>query len=474
MITITDDEAPVITCPADITANLFTADCSGTYVNVLPAFATDCDTQLSITNDSPYADAAGENASGTYPPGIHIINFYATDGCNNSATCSMQITVVDAKAPTAICTGGVNVDLMENGTVTISPELINYGSFDNCTSPENLVITVSPDSFDCTHLGEQTVTLTVTDETGNSSTCTTTVNIQDNNFACSNSSYAMSGAVLSEAGVPLQGVEFFLSGDVADTLTCDETGTFSFPEVPAGGAYTVTPYKNTDADNGVSTFDIIFIQRHILDIQALSTPYKMIAADVNRSGSVSGFDIVLLRRVILQIDTTFSSTTSWRFVDASYVFPDLTNPFSSVFPESIIVENLSADENGLEFIGIKTGDVNGSANPAQGMQPVEARSESAPLVLSTPDQQLQAGERVRIPIYADNLAELLGYQLSLQVDTTSLSIEEVEAGSLPGLNTDNFGKTFLTEGILHTNWVKNTSMDNWGKGQPHFLFAPIG
>ena len=41
-------------------------------------------------------------------------------------------------------------------------------------------MSVSPNSFDCSNVGANTVTLTVTDVNGNVSTCTSTVTIEDN------------------------------------------------------------------------------------------------------------------------------------------------------------------------------------------------------------------------------------------------------------------------------------------------------
>lgn len=453
IIDVIDEDAPVLTCPADITVDMFAADCAGAAVNLLPLQATDCNPTLNFLNDSPYASSNGADASGTYPPGTHTVNFYVNDGCNNSSSCSVQITVVDAKKPTVICSGGVNVSLMESGTVTITPDLIDYGSFDNCTASSNLIRTVSTSIFTCDELGEQTITLTITDEAGNSDNCSTIINIQDNNLVCVNSSHAVSGTILTENGTPLESVELFLSGGIEDTLMCDVTGYFNFPEVPAGDSYEVTPHKNTFHKNGVSTFDLIYIQRHVLNIQYLDSPYKIIAADVNKSGGITGFDIVQMRKLILQIDTVYSNNTSWRFVDASYAFADPTQPLGESFPESITIAHLEADQNNLEFIGIKIGDVNGNANPAQFGGVVEARNEKEPLRLKIEDELLESGEHYRIPIRMTEARTLMGYQFTLDFDRDALQLLKIEAGDLPDLTADNFGWTFEQEGAITANWA---------------------
>ena len=341
IIEVRDSISPVITCPADTVVGMFAKNCDGVFVDLLPAFATDCNPSVNITNDSPYAQNNSENASGFYPPGVHNITFFAEDGCGNTSNCSMQIVVVDAKTPTPVCLE-IAVNLENDGTVTITPEMINNGSFDNCTSPENLTFSIIPNTFTCDELGDQTVIFTVWDEEGNSDFCETTISIQDNNTVCEIPTAKIAGLILTEDGNPVQLSNVNLSGALNETATNDATGYFEFDELPIGEDYTITPEKDIFPNNGVSTFDLIFIRRHILGIQALGSPYKMIASDVNRSGNISAFDMVLLSKLILQIDTCFSNNTSWRFVDASFVFPDPSDPFSSPFPESISIDRKSS------------------------------------------------------------------------------------------------------------------------------------
>lgn len=154
----------------------------------------------------------------------------------------------------------------------------------------------------------------------------------------------------------------------------DENGKYSF-SIIAGGDYEITPDKDTLPLNGVTTFDMVIMRKHILGIDTLDSPYKIIAADINNSGAVTTFDMVELRKLILQINTDFPNNKSWRFVDAAYVFPNPLNPFIEPFPESIIVNDVVADQLGLDFVGIKIGDVNGSANPSPLKTPEEAHED---------------------------------------------------------------------------------------------------
>lgn len=134
----------------------------------------------------------------------------------------------------------------------------------------------------------------------------------------------------------------------------------------AGYNSTITPSKNTNPLNGVSTYDLVLIQKHILGIEPLDSPWKIIAADANQDGKVTTFDIITLRKLILGITTELPNGKSWRFAPKDYVFPNPLNPFQPPFPERIEVPN-TADPapHHFQFTGVKIGDVNYSADPNQ-------------------------------------------------------------------------------------------------------------
>jgi len=141
----------------------------------------------------------------------------------------------------------------------------------------------------------------------------------------------------------LQGATITLSGAASQTATSTANGGYSFVSLAKGSDFTVTPQLDKNHLNGVSTFDLVLIQKHILNVQALNSPYKMIAADVNNSKSITTLDLIALRKLILNIDQTFQNNTSWRFVDAAYKFPNASNPWAATFPEVVSINDLTAD-----------------------------------------------------------------------------------------------------------------------------------
>lgn len=136
------------------------------------------------------------------------------------------------------------------------------------------------------------------------------------------------------------------------------SGSFSFSNLTAGESYLLVFEKDTDPQNGVSTFDLVIHQRHILGISTLDSPYKMFAADVNDSQTITVFDAVLMRKLILAINDELPSP-SWQFLPAN--IPATPNPFGYTYNE-ILVTMDSTNET-VEIIGFKMGDLNSSANP---------------------------------------------------------------------------------------------------------------
>lgn len=79
-------------------------------------------------------------------------------------------------------------------------------------------------------------------------------------------------------------------------------------------------YDDQNYLQGVTTKDIVAIQKHILAVEPLSNYYKMIAADVNKSESITASDITEIRKLILGYQEKFQKTQSWEFVDAEFGF----------------------------------------------------------------------------------------------------------------------------------------------------------
>lgn len=207
----------------------------------------------------------------------------------------------------------------------------------------------------------------------------------------------------------------------------------------------MTPFRNDDYLNGVSTFDLLLINKHVLGIELLNSPYKIIAADANQSKTVTTFDIVELRKLVLGLYQQLPSNTSWRFVDKSFVFPNPGNPFQGGFPEMQTVASLQFNDLPVhDFVGIKVGDVNGNVNP--GLVSTEMADRNAPeLYLEIPDRAVAAGEVFNLPLRTNEA--IAGIQLTLEYP--GLELLDLHPGA--GMATDNFA-VFNPEHSMTLSW----------------------
>ena len=174
------------------------------------------------------------------------------------------------------------------------------------------------------------------------------------------SQITVSGTITTHEGDPVEGVIVNSGGTPNQTVTTDSSGFYSF-SLPQNEDYTITPFKDDEHLNGVSTLDRVLIEKHVDGTDLLDSPYDIIAADVDKSDSVSIQDTFDLMNLILGITNVYPNNTSWRFVDADFVFANPQDPFSMAFPEVANLNNLNGDITDLDFIAVKIGDVNSTA-----------------------------------------------------------------------------------------------------------------
>lgn len=212
----------------------------------------------------------------------------------------------------------------------------------------------------------------------------------------------------------------------------------------------LTPSNDNNHINGVSTFDLVLISKHILGVAPLTSPYKMIAADANKSGSITTFDIVELRKLILGIYTKLPTNKSWRFIPKDYSFQNPSNPFAYAFPETKEYANVdpAMSIQNADFVAIKVGDLNGNAvaNSKPASRPVtsiawEIQSASA------------KGHTLLVPIRYTGAEMLEAIQLGLRFDTDKLKLKGTVIGEVPGFLPENFNLAEADKGIIKANWV---------------------
>ncbi|NOY95986.1 MAG: T9SS type A sorting domain-containing protein [Chlorobi bacterium] len=110
--------------------------------------------------------------------GGNIVKLTIEDNNSNYSTCTSKVQVRDNIKPHANCKD-VTVELDTDNFATINTELIDNNSYDNCGL---YLKELNKMEFTCTDVGTNPVILTVTDNSGNISTCSSLITVVNNNI----------------------------------------------------------------------------------------------------------------------------------------------------------------------------------------------------------------------------------------------------------------------------------------------------
>ncbi|MBL7985259.1 MAG: HYR domain-containing protein, partial [Flavobacteriales bacterium] len=194
----------------------------------------------------------GPASGSVFPIGNTTIAYEITQG-GQTNSCFFTVTVVDNTAPTAICQN-VTVHLDASGNASVIAAQVDNGSNDVCGIAN---MSLSPTAFTCANVGPNSVALTVTDASGNMSTCNAVVTVIDTiapTIVCNNITVSLAGngqVVVNAAAVATASADNCGSGQLSYTL---DENTFT-----AVGSYTVTVIATDAAGNFSSCMTTIVV-----------------------------------------------------------------------------------------------------------------------------------------------------------------------------------------------------------------------
>ncbi len=208
------------------------------------------------------------------------------------------------------------------------------------------------------------------------------------------------------------------------------SGNYAFYDLTSGQDYRISIENDEVPLEGVTTMDIILIQKHILGIKSLDSPYKIIAADVNNSQSITASDIAEIRKLILGVIESFPKNKSWRFVPKNYVFKNNSSPFP--FEEHLLHSKMENSKMNSDFYAIKIGDVSGNA---LGLVNSTIRSVKD-LKLIFEKENYKKNEEISIKVRLSESHLLNGIQMALKI-SDDLEFIAIENGSI-GIHQENY------------------------------------
>ena len=353
-VIVTDNEAPVIdVCPADLALDTDLGFCTATNPGLTSPIVTENCAMGTIVNDAP----------ATFPLGNTVVTWTVTDAVGNISTCTQNVFVTDNELPIAICQA-LTIQLDATGNAIITAANIDNGSNDACGIAST---TIDVSTFDCTMIGANTVTLTVTDNNGNVATCTSTVTVEDNvapiaicqpitvqldatgnvtitgadidngsSDACGIASMTASPSILTCAEVGLNVVTLTVTDNNGNVSTCTSIVTVEDNVAPiamcqpitvqldATGNATITP---ADIDNGsndacgvslaidISAFDCSMVGTNIVTLTVtdangnFSTCTSVVTVEDNIA------PVAMCQPITVQLDATGNATITAADID---------------------------------------------------------------------------------------------------------------------------------------------------------------
>ena len=383
----------------------------------------------------------------------HRIKWIVTDTCGTESVCEQLIDLYDCKVPlVSNDTDDIYTILIpfNNQLILFAKDFINE-VLDDCTATDNFLYSLKeneyiPDSnLVCNQVPAFGVPIKynvwIADE-GKDLDCNGSIEWSERDVQKQEITIVFINSKNCEfpIGSPLSGnvrdrhddgiqnvfVSLEQTGHFYPTFQTGDDGKYYFSEVLGDNPLTIRSEKNDNHKNGVSTLDLVKIQKHILGIELFTNPYQTIAADANNSQFLSAIDLVQIRKLILGIDTEFPNNQSWRFIRKDFIFGDTMNPWPIVDASTITITDIENPGN-TNFIGIKIGDVNGTALPH--FSSIIPREILKPFNLLTDQIAFNAGEIINVPIRISSSQSLTGFQFTLKA--IGLEIVDVLPGSIP-------------------------------------------
>ncbi|MEL0650570.1 HYR domain-containing protein [Algibacter sp. TI.3.09] len=399
-LTVTDNNDNVSTCTAEVTVvdNIPpTAICANITIE-LDASGNGSITAADIDNGSSdncstITLSASKTTFTCADLGVNSITLTVTDANSLETTCTAEVTVVDSIAPEAICFNEIDVAIDSSGNASITVADINNGSTDNCSIDS---ITIDKTDFDCSNRGANTVTLTVTDISGNIDTCTTTVNIIDSqgpDVACKSITVELDA----------NGVATIVPGDVDDgssdcsglsSTTLSQT-TFDCSNL---GANNVTL---TVTDNGGNVESCIAVVTVVDNVKPT----------------------VICQNIVAQLDATGNVTINATDVDNG------SNDACGIDTLTLDVTDFTCDNIGANTVTLTATDVNGNSETCTATVTVEDNVAPTALCQAITVQLDATGNATITPSQIDN-----GSTDSCGIDTLTLDITTFDCSNI-GDNT---------------------------------------
>ena len=245
----------------------------------------------------------------------------------------------------------------------------------------------------------------------------------------------IAGRVTTPLGTFLSDVSVSVTVEgLSKSINTDDDGNYMFDNLKMYQDYMIQPTTSGPVQDGISTLDLVKIQRHILGMERFNDPYQYIAADVNNSHSVSALDMVELRKLVLGKKNDMIVQGGWKTILESSLTHD------NIGLEYLQIDDLIENVVDGNFVAVKIGDVSYD-NSIYAL----AQSRSAGNLNL---EMIKTSNGVEFKLLND--FNISGFQLSLNASVPNLAIES-DLIEITGLNTN------IQEELITISWNSNSS-----------------
>ncbi len=261
-----------------------------------------------------------------------------------------------------------------------------------------------------------------------------TINISGTATYCSNPSLN-----------PVPGIIMTLTGTTSGSATTDGSGNYLLTGLTSGGNYTVTPTKTALAPGsaGITTVDVVAVQRHFLNMVLIPPGCRLTAADVNNSTTVDTSDVIAIQRFALGMSTGLANVGKYNFS-----------------PTNRTYASIASDQTGQNYDVLVFGDVaSGFVHRPTGGESINGNE--IPATVSSVELP-QAGSVAPVTTTAiDSKSNLVGFQCDIVFDERLVTFESVpvERAGLTAGNWNVTGNVLSGTGPMRTLRVSAYSND---------------
>ena len=312
---------------------------------------------------------------------------------------------------------------------------IDYYAYvtDDCAAMEDLVFSFDSSTYqpyavyNCDDLycsGHYKQLVVCAGDAGRDINCNNTIEWQERNMSCDTITIFLNDAlgVCHSDGfiqgviktpdlepVSLVDVQFFSEGSLdTQTFTTWLEGYYFFVQpCDLDSTFFLRASRNDIPTNGMSTLDLIKIQKHLLGIQLFDSPYKLIAGDANRDEKLSALDLLEMRKLLLGLYAELPNSPSWVMIPEEFEFETPENPWP--FDEAKLALPYSIND----FIGVKIGDVDGNVVPS--LNQIEYRTPASVVKVNADLQEVAENEVIEVPVKAQKPSGITGLQFTMEL-----------------------------------------------------------